>query len=972
MTHRPFKLTALVSAATMAIAATTPLLAAPAAAPRAPESIQNLGDMRLMEELANRGLDTLLDRMFDARKVPEEERQGIRTLHALSDLSDPNIKLTNNERQRKVKTIVAGINIALPNLHDPDSLLRYAGTLLEAGVVHDANTLEYWGDDVVLQAQLKPVVKTVVDLLDKTATEGTAQADALANKLQGINDPRTAQWEKLDNFAHSAKYKRDMIAYYLALATERASDQGKAARTKVADDALAALADFDSPDSGVQPTVRLMSAKLNLVKGDYKTAKEKFDSIINDSAAAADKKMAPPADPSQQYEARYFRLVADLESGDLAAARSGVDALVAWQQANLPKDKKVQDGLSAAAEMLRYRIAGTEAELAKAPDAKKKANDEAVAILNQLLKDHKEFQTIIFQQLINRIPPTDPVTKLDPLILQGLINRATAERDKPEGAKFDAAIVQRGIDSARELISRPDVVKSDPALVDNATILIAEFNEKLGKLVEAANGYINYAQKSATTNLAQAKGAIEHAGYLTFELKKKTPEPVGLSDLYDRFLQVAINPPFDHKELAYAYAKRLQAQDKPREAVPFFRLVPAGDRSYLNAQYALMISLQDTLDKKLEPAERKRYIDEIGKVGANVKKLAASATDPHDRVKAAHATLIAAELAGDEQKDPKRALSLLGEFEEQVKGLPGEKELLAKGLFVRVNSYMALGQLDQATNDLLALLDKTTGGTGIGMVRELLEQLDKQYVKADLANDKPTMANIAKNEAQLTGHLVDWSKNNKDPKIRDFVYQYRVYDARTKRLAGTLDDDPETRKKDLEKALALYRDLATGENVALYRKTLDPKKVKEGKIDPNEPDVAVEVGLAFTEFELGQYADAGDKLGDLIGKRKLGSPQVEIEENGESKIKDNDLYWEGMYKFLKASEELVKNEPAKLNNVKLGIKQILVRGGIPERWQDEFESMRAQLIPDFHPPKAGQEAATQPTTPAATQPTAAK
>ncbi len=909
MTHRNFRQPLLFAAAAVSLAAVAIPSNAPAA-PRAPETLQNLGDSRLMEELANRGLDSLLDRMFDAQHVPEEQRQGIRTLHALNDLSDPRIKLSNAEKQRKIKQIVAGINTALPNLKDPDSLMRYAGTLLEFGVTHDVNTLEYWGDDPVLQAQLKPVARTVSDLLEKASTEAANQANILAGKLAGNNQAIANQWQKMDDLSNTAKYKEEMVAYFQALATDGSTDAGKQERAKIADDALTPLAEFDNADSGVQPTVRLMMSKLNMVKGDFKAAKASFQSLIDNPGAA----IKPAPDIFQQYDSRYFLLVTEMESGDIDAAHAGVPGLITWQQANLPKDKATQDGLSAATDMLRYRIAGTEAELAKNPADKKKANDEAVTILNQLLKDHKEFQTIIFQQLINRIPPTDPVAKLDPLILQGLTNRARAESDKPDGQKFDAAVVQRGLDAAKELISRKDVIKSDPALEENASLLIAEFEEKLGKTVEAAQGYINYAQKAAATNLPQAKESIDHAGYLTFELKKRKIEPVGLSDLYDRFLQVAINPPFDHKALGYLYAKRLQAQDKPVEAAGYFRLVPNTDKNYLNAQYFLLICLNDGLDKKLDPAQRKQFIAEIGTVGANVKQLAASATDPRDRFKAAHATLIAADLAINEQKDPKRALSLLGEFEQQIKGLPPEQEqqLLNKGLFVRVNSYMALNQLSEATGALKALLDKTPGGAGIGMVRDLLDQLDKQYVKADLINDKAAMSSVAKNEAELTGYLVDWSSKAKDPKIRDFAYQYRVYDARTKRLAATLEDDADARKKDLQKVLELYRDLSSATNVALYKKTLDPAKVKEGKINPEDPDVAVEVGEAFTEFDLGQYDEAGNKLGDLLGNHKLGSPQIEIVENGENKIKDNDLYWEAMYKFTKASAEICKNEPAKL------------------------------------------------------------
>src|SRR3954468_11275533 len=61
--------------------------------------LDSLSDDALMNELASRGLNTLLDRAFEVNKVSETERQGRRTLIALSKLSDPNTTLTASQRQ---------------------------------------------------------------------------------------------------------------------------------------------------------------------------------------------------------------------------------------------------------------------------------------------------------------------------------------------------------------------------------------------------------------------------------------------------------------------------------------------------------------------------------------------------------------------------------------------------------------------------------------------------------------------------------------------------------------------------------------------------------------------------------------------------------------------------------------------------------------------------------------------------------
>ena len=482
-------------------------------------------------------------------------------------------------------------------------------------------------------------------------------------------------------------------------------------------------------------------------------------------------------------------------------------------------------------------------------------------------------------------------------------------------------------------------------------------------------GYLAYAQKNVALNPQQAKDAMDRAGYLIFSARKQTPDDVRLGAIYDRFLPAAIKSPFSHTELAFVYAKRLRLLNQPAEALPYFRMVPKDDSNYLGAQYFLMLTLKDVLDTKLTDAARTRTLTELQSVCDNVKALGSASSDPKDRFKGAHATLVGAELSVEQPKtkNPQRALKLLDGFEAQVKGIPGEKELLAEALFVRVNAYMDVGQLDQATGALVGLLDKAPDSAP-GLVRQMLEKLDGQFARADIAHDNTAMREVATNEAKLTGFLADWATKSQDPKIHDFAYKYRVYDADTKRKAGTLDEDPQLRQKHLEAAKALYLDLLSPANHQLYLKTLDQAKVKDGTIDSTMEDVAVRVGLAFTEFDLKQYNDAQAILGDLVGNRLLGSPTVQVEEAGEEKLKDNDLYWEGTLKLLECnvgiSREGGPDSKQIMAGTQEGLKQDLIRGGIPPRWADDFERVRADILPDWKTP-AHENLAT------ATQPSAA-
>lgn len=936
-----------------------PLLAAPAPAAKAPETLANLGDKKLMSELADRGLDSLLDRYFDLHKTPDAEQKAIRSMEALRDLNNP--KLSNAEKEKKVKAIVEGIKTTLPNLTDPYRLTSDAAQLMLYGVTRDANLLEYWGPNPATAERLRPMAQAVYDMLGKAAREAGAQAGNLASKITSQNQNTVGtQWEKLDNLAKTSEYRQQMMAYYLALSMPQAE------RGPVVDKALKYLEDFDNSDSTVMPVVHLMMGKLNMVAGRHDEALKYLQAIAN-----KDSSIQPAPEPAQVWEAKYFADVTLMQAGKVADAKKGLEDLIAWQKTGMPADEETVKMTSAAAEMLRYRIFLKESELAQDPAAKKAADDNAVNVLLKLSHDRPDLRGTIYQQLVERMPADAPVKTMDPLLLQGLMSKAYNEANKPAGAAMDQTILRRGLEAAREEAARQPSESLTPQMKDDANRLIPVLLEALGNKIEAAQAYLKYAVDNANTHREFAEGALTDAGRLTFELRKTDPQDPRVAALYDQFLPVAIKPPFNKVDLAYFYGQRLAAERKPEEALKYFRQVAKSDRNYNSAQYLMLKATQDLINTpKLPPEQRTVLANDLVHQAESVRQTYGNQNDPIARERVAIATLIEAETLAGDLKKPAEALRLLTGFEDVAKGTPDEKAMVTGALLDRVNAQIALNQLHDATTTLVTLLNRSGGAQGASIVRGLLDRLDQDLAKAEAARDTKTMAEIARSEAELSGFLVDWARNNANPEIKKFTYQYMVFDARTQRLAGTLATDPKEKEALLNKAMAAYQRLQQPENVALFKATLDQAKVASGDIDPNTPDPNVLLGIGLTDYELKDYKDAAELLGNLLNLGKLGGPTIQITDpHGEEKVVDNDTYWDATYKLYASNVALAKgaDDPV-LAPTKQGLKNLLIRGGIPGKWEDKFEDLRKQIIPDFDV-----AALSNPTSqPAASQPVSAR
>ncbi|HSV15034.1 MAG TPA: hypothetical protein VLI90_12315, partial [Tepidisphaeraceae bacterium] len=819
-------------------------------------------------------------------------------------------------------------------------------TLITVGVDPQVNAMEYFGENPKTQAQLRPVVETVLKIYARAVDEAGKRADAIANKLTPNDNAGIQRWQAADDLRNLAAFSGAMAQYDLCMALDKADPQ----RKRTADDAIESLKQFDTNDSAVQPVVRNQIAKLNMVKGSFDAAKKMFDAIANNPNG----EIKPAPDKAQQYEARYFSVVCQILSRKIADAQKDMEALDTWQRANLTAEQ--QKGASAAFTMLKYRVLSTRADLANDADDRRKNNEQAIATLMQLLKEQPQYKTVIFQQVLTRMPDNADVAKMDPLLLLALQQQAELEYAKPEGQKLDEHALSRGIDAAREVIRRKAGNGLGAATVARSAYVLPYLLERApGREKEAAAAFLDYAQ-SYSSDTKNAGDSLDHATALIGRLRKQDLQDQDTRKLYDRFLPIAINPPFNRKQFAFEYALLLQAEQHYKQAVETFKQVPPDDKRLLTAHFYEMVALKQRLnddDDKMSADERKSVVAEIQTLADEVNQKAAAAeaaaTTPEDKKRYSsmlvRTALLAADLANHEQKDPKRALDLLAGFEEKVKGQPNEQDLLFQALSLRVNSYMELGQTNDATSTLVTLLKTKQGNEGPALVFDLLKKLDMDMEHARAAGDAAEVKQLAENRAALSGFLVTWAENNPDPKIKDLTNRYKAFDASTKQLAAELSDDPAKRKAGLEAALKQYQDL----------------------YDANNPDPAVQLGMGFVQYDLGHYKQAKEALGPLVVNKKTGTPTVTITENGEPKTVESSQYWEAILKLVRSIAEVAKADPndaqaqKDLDAGKVFLKQQYVLwpktiGG--KKYHDDFEKLRVELIPNFHPDT--EEPASQP------------
>jgi hypothetical protein len=914
---------------------------APLLADTTPASgLAGLDENALYSELADRGLDDLLKRAMDLDGVAPEQRAAIASLSSLHRL-ETDRNLSDDQRQALLNTVIAGLDRILATLHgDPALIVSQAKIIAEQGVDPQTGLLEYWGPSDVEKDRLRPLAQAAVKMYDQAQQLAAAQATDLANRITNPDDKLAEQWKRASETAAAAAFQKARMQYALALAMDANDSQ----RQQLINQAFKSFSDWDNADSQIQAQVRLLMAKLHVLTGDrdeIADGQKLLDSIIHNSK----NEISPAPSPEMIFEAWCYSVIADLAANDLASARAALADATAFQQGHFPDDRDQ----AAALRLLAFRILAVQADQLPPGADKDRANAAAVEALAGLVRDFPNLRGAIFRQLAARLPANRDLTKLDPMLLLALVDQGrqtvvAAESSAGPVLPADRAKLREAADAAKEILSRLSAGNFPRAEAADPSFLLGIFLERLGDKTAAVEALLDHIERFHADPRSHADAALERARALLGQLRQSSPADPQVLQLENRFLPIAINPPFNQREFALQYAASLFGQSKWAEAVKYYRMVPDTEspERLLVARYGEMVSLKNQLEETagLGPDQKQQWTDQIQKLADSVTSLASQIANGSgseaEKLRAkstlARMSLIAADITRRERNDPQRVLELLNGFENSVRGLPDAKSLIGGALFLRVQAYMQLGRNNDATQTLLKYLNTATANEGAQTVHDLLAVLNAELDQARRSGDTARIRQLADNRAMLSGFLVKWAQDSGDPKIHGYSYIYRRFDADTKRLAAQLDTDPATRQRDLAAALDLYKQLQSPQNVAMYQASLDPG------IDKDYPDPLVTLGIGLIAYEQGDCQTVKNTLGRLIQDEKLGE--------------DNDQYWEAAYKLLDCMQKLAKQGDPNTaeSQVQQSLKVLYLiwrdeTGGA--KYREKFEALRKEVLPNW-------------------------
>jgi hypothetical protein len=902
------------------------------------EGLDALDEQRVMGELATYNLTHLLDRDFDLYKVPPAEREQTMTIIKIAELVNGN-NLRVAERRALAEEVAKGFNGLLPKLTDPAKLFGYANDLFTSGVTPTVTELEYFGENPISQAQLKPAAETVKKMYAQVAPLATAQANVIGNGIKNAADldrvrPKLLAMRQLSGFG---PYCDNMATYSLCISLPPDDPR----RKTLADASIKYLKQFDKPETGVQPQVRMAIGKLQLVSGDFAAAQKTFGDIVKNPGQA----IKPAPDVYQKNDARYFGIVAEISSRDLKGAESDIPALETWEKEDyLPLlNEQGQKAVTAALAMLKFRLYSAQSDLTNDLDDKKKFNEQAIDVLAQLLKDQPGLKDLIFDQLIGRIPANPDYASLNPLVLQALQQEGFIEVVKKDGEPFDKAKLTKAIPAAEQLVKLRGKGVDDAEATLSAYFIPYAYM-KLGEKKKAAAAFMDFAEKFPKEK-ARATDSMTNAEALVGELRKADKDDDETRKLYDRFLPMAINPPYGEKRFAYGYASLLFQEKQFKKAVEYYKMVPETEKYYPEAEFSEMLALAQELPDTTIPAdEHKQMVTEILDLAKKIDGLFTDAKDETAKKKYLEWVVVADQIAADlsrrELHDPAKSLEILTGFEEKIKGAKDEKTADLNAMRLRVSDYIDLGKVDEATRTLQKLL-VVNPAAGAALLNDVLKAVRRDKDAAQVAGNMAEVKTLAADQAILSGFML--AAVEKDPKLSARVPEFRLYDANSKREAAELVDDPAARKSGLEAALKQYQ-------------LVFNQHVNEGD------DLAAQQGMGLCQYDLGDYAAAVTSLAPLV--KKL-APTETVMVNGISETRENGDFWEANYKLFRSALELFKAKPhdaeakdiAESARTKV-LNQFIIFG--PKtggaKYHDDYAKLKEEMLKAM-PPPAGKPAA---------------
>ncbi|HEV8379701.1 MAG TPA: hypothetical protein VGP99_12685, partial [Tepidisphaeraceae bacterium] len=932
-------------------------------------------DEKLISELSKRELTTLRDYMFVKNGVNKEQQAAYLAVSSVKQLGDS--KLTRKQQQELIHNVALGIDKVLATMNDPSELMRLNASLVVNGTARHVNVLEYFGETPKVQSELRPIAEAVDRVYDKAIASAQKKADDIANQMTPQNQNRLApEWEKAMQLVGLAKFNAANNKHTLAMSIDKADPR----RAEVAQQGIAVLTEYEAPEYEIQGPARLGIAKLNIdigTKESLEVAKKKLAEVT-----------AEPKSPwNQKFDAMYFAAVADIAGKDFDAARKSMAAVAKFLKDIPAGDATVQKGAEAAVKMLEYRVFTAEAEANPGP-AGLKANEQAIAVLQELLEKRPDLQGIINEQMMNRLPEQPEVSRLNVLLLRALVGRGNDEVVKTAGEAVDRKAIAQAAVAAREVIKRVNSGREKALTAEDADkclLLLGIFHARLGDDALAASTFLDHVEKYQNDKERQ-QFAFENALSLVHKLKREQPDIRSTAEIYNRFLQIAVRPPFNRNEFAFEYgrlllernldqmkgnyndAQRDQMLANAQKAADLFRKTPDIERK-LHARFFEMMAYDQMIDLNEKSTLVKEWTEKINaladEVNAGVAQAVSSASNDAARERArllkVRTSLLVANLAKDDRsadrpRNLQRALDLLASFEQDVQGLPNAANLIGEVLFIRVNALLSLGKTDEAMESLGKYLETKTGDEGIRIVYDMLEALNKEFDQAERDKNEARMAELAAHRAKVSGYMVQRVARTSNAELKKLLPKYEDFEATALQKAALLEKEPAKRREYLNSALKIFQN--------------------RQKNAPN--DRGVQLAIALVQYDMGNYAEAQPVLNELLRDKLLGRPMREEKTADGFRMVPNDAYWDALLKLCWSNVKVAKSggeRSAKLmEDTQQYLKQLYITYPQPggAKWGPKFDVLRQEILPDWTPPTFTDIPTTGPSTRPATQPVAGK
>ena len=909
-------------------------------------------DTKLMYELANRGMTSLLEYYFQKYHVPEEQRRQFLMIVALKSLDEPQFAArSESDRAKEIENIVNNINDLLPGVHDPQQLIRYSAALTKNGADPLISNLEYWGEDPKTQAMLHPIAQSIDKILRQAVDEPRKKADVLLNQIKLSDDPRAKQWEELNQISNFALFMRARAAYGLAISYDHAAPP----RAEICKQAISELDQFDFDGGPAQVPSELSIGKLYMAEGGdeaFAAAKKYFQKVID---RKDDDKSKPSPFLQQDYEARYFTVVTDVLSHKLSPVDQDLSDLKTWQSESMPADKATQQSLAANLALLEYRIDMAKAEEAPNAQEKEQFNSQAISVLVALVNEQPNLRRIIFDLVMSRLPQTQDLTKLDPLLLEGLFDKGVDLALKKTATAAETHQMELAIGAAREIIRRNPLQADGNSRSDRAAFLLGALEQYLGENAQlpeaqrrnhkflAVESYLDYVQRFIT-NTSSRKKAMDQAMGLLTEMRQSDHNDDRLNSLYDHALDLGMNK-MGMTDLAYEYATRRRELGDYAAAKTAYALVQSNQIGMkIDSLYYQMYCDKQLLDHAAGASQKTDLSQDIQRLAdqlnPRVQQAIEQTTDPKNKagfqLYRVESILMAADVARA-NKNPARALQLLDNFEKEVSLLSQDDQnaRLGDALFQRVNALISLGRSTEAISEIHQLVQKDPR-KALETVDSLVRKLNESFIQ-ERGKEHPdeSMLNLlSQQRAQMSELLVEQAQKN-TALPTEYRQKYLQFSAKAQLDAARLQTDPANRRKFLDQAMKAFQGLIAG---------LNPS-------DPAYP--GLQRDIALTEFEMGNADNlqkAHDILNDLFAAKQFGLPLMRV--GDESKM--NDVYSEGLLRLLQAKVKLaeIHRDVLLREEAERILKNYVIQFGDQaggEAYGKDFRALRKELLGNWSP-----------------------